>query len=44
MGIKPEIASMPNEEDMWKVPKIYKATLFCIFLSSLRRYASGTLL
>ena len=30
--------------DVQKVPEIYKATLFCIFLSSLRRYVREALL
>jgi len=44
MGIKPAIAPISNIEEVSKAPKIYEAALLCIFLSSLREYASGTLL
>jgi len=42
--IKPEMALIPNEGDVLKVLEIHKATLFCIFLNSLRGYTSDVLL
>ena len=33
--MRPAIASIPSEGDIWKVPVIQKATLYCIFFSSL---------
>lgn len=44
MRTKPVIASISRVEDVWKVPKIYKEALICIFLSLLRGYTSSTLL
>ena len=43
MGTKLAMALIPKVGDVWKVPRIYKAALLCIFLSSLRGYASGAL-
>jgi len=42
--MRPAIASIMNEEDIWKASNIHKAAFYCIFLSSLSRYAKGTLL
>ena len=44
MGIKLVMASIPNMEEVLKVPRIYKAALCCIFLNSLREYLNGALL
>jgi len=38
------MASMSEEGDIWKAPRIHKAALFYILLSTLRRYESGALL
>ena len=38
MGIKPAMVSTPSIREVWKALVIYKATLHCIFLSSLRGY------
>ena len=37
--MRPAIASIMNEEDIWKASNIHKAAFHCIFLSSLSRYA-----
>jgi len=42
--MRPAIASILNEEDIWKASNIYKAAFHYIFLSSLSRYAKGILL
>ena len=44
MGVKPTMALIPADSEIQKAPKIHKDTLLCIFLSSLREYASGALL
>ena len=33
IGIRPVIASIPNEGEVWKAPNIYMVALCCIFLS-----------
>jgi len=33
--MRPAMASMPSEGDVWKAPVIQRAALHCIFLSSL---------
>ena len=38
------MASMPKEEDIQNAPRIHKAALLCILLSTLRGYKSSTLL
>jgi len=44
METKLAIALIPKVGEVQKASKIYSAALFCIFLSSLREYASSTLL
>ena len=44
MGIRQDMASIPNVGDVQNAPMIHMAALLCIFLSSLSKYASGTLL
>ena len=44
IGIRPVMASIPNMGDVQKAPEIYKTTLLCIFLSSLRVYIREVLL
>ena len=44
MGIKPAMVSTPSIREVWKALVIYKATLHCIFLSSLRGYKREALL
>jgi len=38
------MALIPNKGKVQNTPKIYKAALYCIFLSYLRGYARGALL
>jgi len=38
------MASMPEGGEVWNAPRIYKAALLCIFLSTSRGYESDTLL
>jgi len=38
------IASMPEERELWNVPKIYMVALHCILLSFLIEYESSALL
>jgi len=44
MGIRLTIASILNEDEVQKMPKIQMAALLCIFLNFLREYDRGTLL
>jgi len=44
IGIRLAIVSIPDMENVQKAPEIYKTTLLCIFLSSLKEYANNTLL
>jgi len=41
IGMRPAIASMPLEGDVWKVPVIQRAALHCIFFSSLIFFTIG---
>jgi len=42
--MRPMMASMPKEGDVWNASRIYKAALLHILLSTLREYKSGALL
>jgi len=42
MGIRPAIASIPNERDILKAPSIYMAALLCILPRVFNGYNKGT--
>jgi len=44
MGMRPAIALMPLDREVWKAPIIQRATLCCIFFSSLMFLTIGALL
>jgi len=44
MGIKPTIASIPNENKVQKASKIQMVALLCIFINFLRGYNRNALL
>jgi len=44
MGMRLAIALIPVDGEVKNAPNIYKATLCCIFLSTLKEYDSSTLL
>jgi len=44
MGIRPTMASIPNEGDVRKAPRIHKAALLCIFFKTFRGYKREALL
>jgi len=44
IGIRPVIASISRVGEAWKISRICKVVLYCIFLSSLSEYNRGALL
>ena len=41
MGMRPAMASMPLDGEVWKVPVIQRAALRCIFFSSVMFFTMG---
>ena len=41
MGMRPAMASMPSDGEVWKAPVIQRAALHCIFFSSVMFFTIG---
>jgi len=41
MGMRPAMASMPSDGEVWKAPVIQRAALRCIFFSSVMFFTMG---